>query len=137
MSRPGHWREQPQNERLVARECGDCGYVSFPEQRAICKRCGEQPDWNSVRLAERGTVQSYVIQNQLPEAFETPLPVAVLDVPQRGDGEPARVFGLFTETAPEDLEIGMEAVADFRRHYDIDGLPVHSFKFKMPRGERR
>lgn len=136
MSGPRRWREKPQHERLVAQACGDCGYVSFPEQRTICKRCGAVPDWDRVRLTERGTVQSYVIQNQLPEAFETPLPVAILDVPQEGNGEPARVFGLFTETAPEDLEIGLEAEADFRRLYEVDRLPVRSFKFTLPRGER-
>ena len=97
-------------------------------------------------------MQSYVIQNRLPDAFETPLPLAVLDVPQAGAndgegtasgagdenaGEPARVYGLFTETDPEAMEIGMEAEAVFRETFDIEGLPVHSFKFTVPRSESR
>lgn len=136
MHEPVFWRDRSQNERLIARECDQCGYVSFPERRNTCKRCGAEPDWSDVRLHERGVVQSYVVQSRMPESFETPLPVAVMDMPQRGDGEPARVFGLFTETDQSDMEIGMEATADFRRLFDIDGLPIHSFKFKRPRSDR-
>jgi len=136
MHEPPHWRDRAQNERLVARECGECGYVSFPERREICKRCGARPEWAEVQLAERGTVQSYVVQNRLPDAFETPLPLAVVDVPQVGGGEPARVYGLFTETDPDDVSVGMEVEADLREIFDVSGLPVHSFKFKRPRGDR-
>lgn len=136
MHEPPFWRDRPQNERLEARECGNCGYVAFPERRAVCKRCHAKPEWTEVRLQERGTVRSYVVQQQLPESFETPLPVAVLDVPQVDDGEPARVFGLFTETDLADMAIGLEAEGQFRRLFDLDGLPVHSFKFTLPRGDR-
>ncbi|UHQ96302.1 Zn-ribbon domain-containing OB-fold protein [Natrinema halophilum] len=136
MHEPPHWRDRPQNERLLARECRTCGYVSFPEHRRICKRCQDEVEWDEVRLQERGTVRSYVVQNRLPDEFETPLPLAVLDMPQETDGEPARVYGLFTETEPDDIEIGMVADADLRQLFDINGLPVHSFKFKLPRGER-
>jgi uncharacterized OB-fold protein len=152
MYEPPFWRDRDRNERLAATECSSCGYVSFPERREVCKRCGERGEFSETTLAERGIVQSYVIQNRLPDAFETPLPLAVLDVPQvdandregtergAGDenaGEPARVYGLFTETDPEAMEIGMEAEAVFRETFDIEGLPVHSFKFTVPRGESR
>ena len=152
MYEPPFWRDRDRNERLAATECSSCGYVSFPERREVCKRCGERGAFSETTLAERGIVQSYVIQNRLPDAFETPLPLAVLDVPQvdandgegtergAGDenaGEPARVYGLFTETDPEAMEIGMEADAVFRETFDIEGLPVHSFKFTVPRGESR
>jgi len=145
MYEPPFWRDREANERLAATECGACGYVSFPERREVCKRCGERGEFSDTRLEERGIVQSYVIQSRLPDAFETPLPLAVMDVPQvgaNGDGsdggdEPARVYGLFTETDPEAMEIGMEATAVFRELFDIEGLPVHSFKFTVPRGESR
>ena len=152
MYEPPFWRDRDRNERLAATECSPCGYVSFPERREVCKRCGERGEFSETTLAERGIVQSYVIQNRLPDAFETPLPLAVLDVPQvdandgegtasgAGDenaGKPARVYGLFTETDPEAMEIGMEAEAVFRETFDIEGLPVYSFKFTVPRGESR
>lgn len=136
MHEPPHVRDRPANERLEAVECGDCGYVAIPEHREVCKRCGSYPDWEPVQLQERGEVQSYVVQQRLPEEFETPLPLAIVDIPQDGEGEPARVYGLFTETDPEDVEIGMEAEADLRTMFDVNGLPVNSFKFKRPRGDR-
>ena len=145
------WRDREANERLAAAECNACGYVAFPERRKVCQRCGEHGEFRDTRLEERGIVQSYVIQRRLPDAFETPLPVAVMDVPQVGvddggsdgdgsgsdGGEPARVYGLFTETDPEEMAIGMEATAVFREMFDTEGLPVHSFKFTVPRGESR
>ena len=136
MYEPPYWRDRPQHEQLVAWECESCGYVSFPEKRGICKACGTHDSWTETQLQERGVVQSYVVQSRLPEGFETPLPIAIMDVPQKGEGEPARVYGLFTETDPDDVAIGMEAEADFRTIFDVDGLPMHSFKFKLPRGER-
>lgn len=136
MHEPPFVRDRDANELLAARECGSCGYVSFPERRTVCKRCGDHPEWESVHLQERGVVQSYVVQQRLPDEFETPLPLAIVDVPQEGDGEPARVYGLFTETDPAQVEIGMEADAEFRTMFEAEGLPVHSFKFKRPRGDR-
>jgi uncharacterized OB-fold protein len=138
MHDPPRWRVRRQNELLIGRECQDCGYVAFPEDNDTCKRCRAiDPEWEEVKLAERGIVQSYVVQQRLPEEFETPLPVAVMDMPQAdGSGEPARVYGLFTETDPESIEIGMEAVADFREVFELEGLPVHSYKFKRAREDR-
>jgi uncharacterized OB-fold protein len=136
MYEPVYWRDRAQNERFVGRECSSCGFVAFPESREVCKRCGEYPDWKSVQLGDTGVIKSYVVQQTLPDEFETPLPLAVLDVPQDGGGEPARVYGLFTETSPDDVEVGMEAETTFREMYQVDGLPIHSFKFTLPRGER-
>lgn len=137
MHKPRYWRPRERNEQLIGQECKQCGYVSFPETQKICKRCTATPsEWEEVRLQERGVVQSYVVQQRLSEAFEKPLPLAVIDMPQVGDGEPARVFGLFTETHPDDIEIGLEVEADFREVFEVDGLPVHSYKFKLPRGEQ-
>lgn len=137
MHKPRYWRPRERNEQLFGYECQECGHVSFPEKRRICKRCRTTPsDWERVELQERGIVQSYVVQQRLSEAFESPLPLAVIDMPQVGDGEPARVFGLFTETDPDDIEIGLEVEADFREVFEVDGLPVHSYKFKVPRSEQ-
>lgn len=137
MYKPRYWRPRERNERLTGYECDECGYVSFPEKRKICKQCTATPsEWTEVRLQEKGIVQSYVVQQRLSDAFEKPLPLGVIDMPQVGDGEPARVFGLFTETDPDDIEIGKEVVADFREVFEVDGLPVHSYKFKLDRADR-
>ena len=135
MSGTRYERDRRQNERLVGFECLDCGWVSYPEQRRTCKRCGEAPaTFETVQLAERGEVLSYVIQERLPQEFETPQPLAIVDVPQAdGTGEPARVYGLLTETRRDELEIGMTVETRFRELFTIGDRPIHSFKFASPR----
>lgn len=131
-------RTRRQDQRLVAFECRDCGWVSFPEEKRVCKRCAAAPaEFEEVRLAERGTVRTFVVQERLPEEFETPQPLAIVDVPQAdGDGEPARVYGLLTETGLDDLSVGAEVEARFRELFTAGERPVHSFKFSVPRSAK-
>lgn len=138
MSGTRYARDRRQHERLVAFECQDCGWVSYPEQRRTCKRCGTAPaEFEEVQLAERGEVLTYVIQERLPEEFETPQPLAIVDVPQAdGEGEPARVYGLLTETTRDELAVGTEVEARFRELFTVGERPVHSFKFATPRSEK-
>lgn len=128
-------RQREANERLVAWECTDCGWVAFPEAKRVCKRCGAAPaDMTEVQLAEEGIVRTFVVQERLPAEFETPLPLAIVDVPQAdGEGDPARVYGLLTETTLEDLEVGTRVEARFREVFSVGERPVHSFKFSVPR----
>lgn len=158
MSGTRHHRSRRQNERLVGFECQDCGWVSFPEKRRVCKRCSAAPaDFEAVQLAERGTVRTFVVQDRLPDEFETPQPLAIVDIPQADvegnptdadgdattdtdptpDGEPARVYGLLTETSLDELEVGTEVEARFRELFTVGERPVHSFKFAVPRTEKR
>lgn len=138
MSGTRYTRDRRQHERLVAQECQDCGWVSYPEAKRICKRCGAAPaNFEEVQLAERGVVKTYVVQERLPDEFETPLPLAIVDVPQaEGAGEPARVYGLLTETTQDELAVGREVAARFRELFTIGERPVHSFKFAVPRAEK-
>lgn len=129
-------RTRREDQRLVAHECQSCGYVSYPDLRRICKRCGETPaEFEPVQLRERGTIQTYVVQQRLPEEFDTPQPVAIVDLPQVGDGEPARVYGLLTETDEDDLAVGTTVEARFRELFTDGSRPIHSFKFAIPRTE--
>jgi uncharacterized OB-fold protein len=138
MSGTRYTRDRRQHERLVAWECQDCGWVSYPEEKRVCKRCGEAPaTFAEVELAESGTVRTYVVQQRLPDEFETPQPVAIVDVPQvDGVGEPARVYGLLTETSEPELAVGKEVEARFRELFTVGERPVHSFKFAVPRAEK-
>ena len=52
MYEPPFWRDRDRNERLAATECSSCGYVSFPERREVCKRCGERGAFSETTLAE-------------------------------------------------------------------------------------
>jgi len=130
-------RTRRQDQRLVAFECQSCGYVSYPDRRRTCKRCGEAPaEFEEVQLRERGEIRTFVVQQRLPEEFETPQPVAIVDLPQEGAGEPARVYGLLTETDREDLSVGATVEARFRELFTDGDRPIHSFKFAVPRSEK-
>jgi len=129
-------RTRRQDQRLVGFECASCGYVSYPDRRRVCKRCGEAPaEFETVQLQERGEIRTFVVQQRLPEEFETPQPVAIVDVPQVGGGDPARVYGLLTETAREELSVGATVEARFRELFTDGQRPIHSFKFAVPRSE--
>lgn len=138
MSGPRYHRTRRQDQRLVGFECQDCGWVSYPDERRTCKRCGSAPaTFEDVALAERGTIETFVVQQYLPDDIETPQPVAVVDLPQAdGSGEPARVYGLLTETDLEEIEVGTEVVARFRELFSDGRRPVNSFKFSVPRASK-
>lgn len=138
MSGPRYHRTRRQDQRLVGFECQSCGWVSFPEEKRTCKGCGAAPaDYEEVRLADRGEVKTFVVQQYLPDDIETPQPVAIVDVPQAdGDGEPARVYGLLTETDLEELSVGTEVEARFREIFDEGERPINAVKFSVPRGEK-
>lgn len=138
MSGPRYHRTREQDQRLVGFECQACGYVSFPDERRICKRCGEAPaDIERVALAERGEIQTFVVQEYLPDDIEVPQPLAIVDLPQaNGSGEAARVYGLLTETDLSEIEVGTEVEARFRELFDDGDRPINSFKFAVPRGEK-
>lgn len=139
MSGPRYQRTRRQDQRLVGFECQSCGWVSFPDEKRTCKRCGDAPaEFEEVELAERGTVESFVVQEYLPDDIETPQPVAMVDLPQAdGGGDPARIYGLLTETGLEEIDVGTEVVARFRELFSEGERPINSFKFSVPRGEKR
>ena len=139
MSGSRYHRTKLQDQRFVAFECQDCGWVSYPEQRRICKRCGSAPaTFEQVSLQERGEIQTFVVQEYLPDEFETPQPVAIVDLPQvNNQGESARVYGLLTETHLDEIEVGCVVEARFRELFVNGDRPVHSFKVSVPREEKR
>lgn len=137
MSGPRYHRSRAQDQRLEAFECDDCGWISFPENRRICKRCGRTPaSYSSVSLQHEGTLRTFVVQEFLPDEFDTPMPVGMVDLPQDGEGEPARVYGLFTETDLEELVVDMTVVARFRELFDDGDRPINAIKFSVPRREK-
>jgi len=138
MSGPRYHRTRDQDQHLVGFECQDCGYVSFPDEREICKRCGEAPaEMESVQLAERGEILTFVVQEYLPDDIEVPQPLAIVELPQAdGGGEGTRVYGLLTETDLEELEVGTRVEARFRELFDDGDRPINSFKFAVPRSEK-
>lgn len=139
MSGPRYHRTREQDQRLLAFECQSCGYVSFPDEKRTCKRCGDAPaTFEEVQLAERGEIETFVVQEYLPDDIEVPQPLAIVDLPQAdGTGESARVYGLLTETELDELSVGTEVVARFRELFDDGERPINSFKFSVPREVKR
>ncbi|THE64055.1 hypothetical protein D8Y22_15125 [Salinadaptatus halalkaliphilus] len=139
MSGPRYHRTREQDQRLVAFECQSCGYVSFPDEKQTCKRCGDAPaTFEEVQLAERGEIKTFVVQEYLPDDIEVPQPLAIVDLPQAdGSGESARVYGLLTETELDELSVGTEVEARFRELFDDGERPINSFKFSVPREVKR
>jgi uncharacterized OB-fold protein len=137
MSGPRYERTRRQDQHLIGFECQACGWVSFPEEKRTCKRCGDAPaEMEEVQLQERGEIQTFVVQQYLPDDIETPQPVAIVDLPQEGEGEPARAYGLLTETDLEEIDVGTEVVARFRELFSDGERPINSFKFSVPREEK-
>lgn len=124
MHTPPVWRIARENARLIGYRCRHCGFIEFPEPRKTCKRCRAPTEFEAVQMSTRGRVVSFVMQHRLPEGFETPLPLAVIDLE---DG--ARVYGQIIECQPEELKVGLEVEADLRIFYDDAGLRVYSYKF--------
>lgn len=129
MTSPLTWRIAKENAQLVAYRCKSCGWVSFPEKKKICKRCGAAPaPFEEIRMKPYGKIISFVVQHRLPGGFRTPLPIAVVEFE-----EGARVYGEIIECSPEDVQIGMEVEAELRVMYEEDGLNVYSYKFRPRR----
>lgn len=138
MSGPRYHRTRAQDQRLVAFECQRCGWVAYPDERRTCKSCGAAPaEFEETALAARGEIRTFVVQQYLPDDIETPQPVAVVDLPQAdGEGEPARVYGLLTESSLEEIDVGTEVHARFRELFSDGARPVNSFKFSVPRASK-
>jgi uncharacterized OB-fold protein len=138
VSGPRYHRTREGDQRLVAFECQDCGWVSYPDERRVCKSCGAAPaEFEETALAERGEIQTFVVQQYLPDDIETPQPVAIVDLPQAdGDGRSARVYGLLTESSLSEIDVGTEVEARFRELFADGERPVNSFKFSVPRSAK-
>jgi hypothetical protein len=128
MHTPPTWRISRANARLIGYKCKQCGFVEFPEPRRTCKACRAPAEFEEIQMFPRGKIVSFVVQHRLPEGFETPLPLAVIDL-ENG----ARVYGQIIECTPEELKVGLEVEAEFRVFYDDQGLSVYSYKFRPTR----
>lgn len=130
MTSPLVWRIGRENAQLIGYKCKACGWVSFPERKKTCKRCGAAPtDFEEILIKPYGKVISFVVQHRLPEGFQTPMPVAVVEFE-----EGARVYGEIIECQPGEVRVGMAVEADLRVMYEENGLDIYSYKFKPQRG---
>jgi len=105
-----YWREIPQRYRLEASKCKGCGKVWFPP-RLICPACRAR-DFEPVKLAETGKVQTFTVIRVAPKDFVDEVPYAIGIIDLEG-GVPMQCQ--IVDCAPEDLKIGMPVKIEFRK----------------------
>ncbi len=123
---PRNRREQPQRYRMEAAECSNCSTVSFPP-RLVCEFCGER-DFNEYDLPESGTVKTYTVIRVPPDKFDEEAPYVIGIIELEGD---LRITSQITGCDIEDVEIGMEVKAEFRRIQEDGeaGMLRYGYKF--------
>ena len=110
MSTARVWRENPQRYRMEAAKCRQCGKIWFPP-RLICAGC-QGREFETVRLAETGQVETYTVIRVAPTGFdeETPYAVAIVKL---DDG--VRITCQVADCEPEEMKIGLKVRMEFRR----------------------
>jgi uncharacterized OB-fold protein len=125
------WRETPSRYNLYGRKCGNCGEVFFPP-RDLCPKCRRESMGKMaiVQLSGKGKVVTHsTVHDGLP-AFHMQLPytVAIIELE-----EGARITGQIVDCAPEEVRIGSEVEAVFRKLGEEGkcGIIHYGYKFKL------
>jgi len=124
---PRAWRERIRKYRLLGGRCSSCGSVVYPH-RAVCPYCGHE-QLEAVELPRRGRVLTYTVIRHPPRGFEGQSPYVIAVVELEGG---ARMLAQLTDVNPEDVRIGMEVEAVFRRYREqsSDGIIEYGMKFR-------
>ena len=102
------WKELKQDVRLYGSRCEECGTVQYPQAR-VCVGCRKAEKLVDQKLARRGRVFTYTIDNLAP-SLEHPMPMAVIDLDGGG-----RVYLQMTDTAEGECVVGAPVELTYRR----------------------
>lgn len=130
ISLPSLARAREAKYRLVAARCGRCNALHFPP-RPLCG-CGST-EMADLPLPRTGRVYSFTVVAEPSTASEHaeevkatgPIPIAVVEL----EGG-TRVMGQLTDCDPEEVRVGMEVEAVFRRMYRDKGVTLYGYKFR-------
>jgi uncharacterized OB-fold protein len=103
--------------RLLIQECPQCHHRQF-YPRALCTRCGGEPEWLECR--GRGTVHTFTVVRQMgmrPFRDELPYVVAMVELE-----EGPMMMGNVTGCDPDAIRIGLPVEAYFVRAADDVGV---------------
>lgn len=89
---------------LMARQCNDCGDISFPPFR-YCLKCTGGKETVQKVLSNDGILASYTIARQVMPGFNTGY---ILSNVRMKDDPSLVLVAQLTDVKPEDVEIGME-----------------------------
>jgi hydroxymethylglutaryl-CoA synthase len=117
---------------LEGAKCRICGTISTPPSiHPRCTGCGGG-DLDVVRLARRGRVQTFVVNQTMPPPFQAPLPMVVVDL---DDG--ARIMVQGSSDDATDLAIDDTVSLSLRLYATERGIPVYGYKaFRVVGGPR-
>jgi 3-hydroxy-3-methylglutaryl CoA synthase/uncharacterized OB-fold protein len=108
------WKELKQDVRLYGSRCEACGLVQYPQAR-VCIGCHAQERLVEHKLARRGSVFTFTIDNLAPVA-EHPMPMLVIDL--EGGG---RVYLQGTDAAEGEIAVGTPVELTYRRLHEAGG----------------
>lgn len=132
VSIPSYWKTLPQRYCLIGMKCKNCGTINFPA-REICISCKQKSEFEPKKLGGRGKIYSYTViaagsappefseQEKLAGSF----PVAIVELE-----EGLRICAQITDYEPENLKIGAEVEAVFRKIYEEDKVIRYGLKFR-------
>lgn len=92
------------NPHLLARECRDCGDISFPPFR-YCLKCNGEKETVEKVLSNDGILASYTIARQVMPGFN---PDYILANVRMKDDPSLVLVAQLTDVKPDDIEIDME-----------------------------
>jgi len=125
---PQHWRTMRERYRLLGARCEKCNTNYFPP-RNVCPKCRRRGRTTHVEFSGRGKVFSYTVINASSRAFERYMPY-IVGLVQLDEGP--RVLSQIVDCKPDDLRIGMEVEACFRKIFEQEdgGIISYGFKFR-------
>ena len=121
-----NWREYPQRYRMEAVRFKKSGKTYFPP-RQVDPTNGDT-EFEKVVLPETGKVMTYTIIRVAPAMWGDMSPYAIAVV-EMTDG--TRVMGQMTDVDVEEVKIGMEVRAEFRRVQTEGSHGVLSYGYKF------
>ncbi len=107
---------------LLGARCVDCATINIPPSiHPACVSCGGTK-FDEVQLARTGSVQTFVINHTMPQPFEAPLPLIVVDL---DDGSRIQLQGA---TDGSDIAIDARVELILRRYTVERGVPIYGWK---------
>jgi 3-hydroxy-3-methylglutaryl CoA synthase len=121
------WKELKQDIRLYGSRCEACGLVQYPMAR-VCLGCKARERMVDHKLARRGTVFTFTIDNLAPVA-EHPMPMLVIDLDGGG-----RVYLQGTDATADEIAVGTLVELTFRRLHESGGNRNYYWKARPRTG---
>ncbi len=121
------WRDRLWRYRLVGSKCLSCGARYYPPRNSSCIKCGGE--LVDVELPRRGKLLSYTVIYQAPGIYRFASPYIVGFI-ELEDG--TRLFAMLTDVELDEVKVGMEVEATFRKLYTYgdSGHIVYGIKFR-------